>query len=184
MKEDGAEDDSGVVDEGREGLVEEDFADLEARAHDAADEEEELRRQDEAGHAGAEGGFEGVVAEAFVGEENVFRGEDFGEENAYTEDDEHGGEDDGERSVAAFFVARFAVPVEDGDEGDGGGSADEEVGEEIGEFEGGAVGILGDACAEEDVNVFDADEGQDSRKNGREHEKESGGVGAVGGGGF
>jgi hypothetical protein len=184
MEEDGAEDDSGVVDEGREGLVEEDFADLEARAHNAADEEEKLRGQDEACHGGAEGGLEGIVAEAFVGKKDVLGGEDFGQENADAEDDEHGGEDDGERAVAAFFVAGFAVTVEDGDERDGGGSADEEVGEEVGKFEGGAVGVLRDACAEEEVDVFDADEGKDSRENGREHEEEGGGVCAVSGGGF
>ena len=56
VEEDGAEDDSGVVDERRESLVEEDLADLEARAHNAADEEEELRGKDDAGHCGAERG--------------------------------------------------------------------------------------------------------------------------------
>ena len=184
MEEDGAEDDSGVVDEGREGLVEKDFADLEARAHDAADEEEELRGEDEACHGRAERGLEGIVTESFVGEQDVLGGEDFGEENADAEDDEHGGEYDGERAVAAFFVAGFAVAVEDSDERDGSGSADEEISEEVWEFEGGAVGVLSDACTEEEVDVFDADEGQESRQNGREHEEEGSGVSAVSGRGF
>ncbi len=46
MKDDGTEDDSGVVDEGSEGLVGEDLADLEARAHDTADEEKQLAGND------------------------------------------------------------------------------------------------------------------------------------------
>ena len=78
---------------------------------------------------------DGIGAEAFVGEPDVLRGEDFGEQDAGAEHDEHGGEDDGERAIAAFFVAGLAVAVEDGDEGDGGCAADEEVVEEVGEGE-------------------------------------------------
>ena len=197
VEEDGAEDDAGVVDDRGEGLVEEDLADLQARAHDAADEEEELAGKDEAGDGSAERGFGGIVAEAFIGEQDVLRGEDLGEQHANAEDDEHGGEDDGECAVAPFFVAGFAVAVEDGDERDGGGAADEEVGEQVREFEGGAVGVLGDAGAEERVDVFDADESEHAGEDGREHEENRGGEcgvrcreteqsqeGAVGSGGF
>ena len=50
-----------VVDERREGLVDEDLAHLQARAHHAADEEEELRGQDDAGERDAERGAVGIV---------------------------------------------------------------------------------------------------------------------------
>ncbi len=73
----------------------------------------------------------------------------------------------------------FAVTVEHSDEGDGGGSADEEVGEQVWKGEGGAIGVLRDAGAEEGVDVLDADEGEEAGEHGREHEEERGGVGGV-----
>ena len=82
VEEERAGDDAGVVDERGEGLVEEDLADLQARAHDAADEEEELCGQDEAGERGGERGADGVCAEAFVGEPDVLGREDFAEQDA------------------------------------------------------------------------------------------------------
>jgi len=158
VEEDGAKDDSGVIDNRSEGLVEEDFSDLQARTHNAADEEEQLRGNDDARHGGAEGDFSRIVAKAFVGKQDVLRRKDFGQQDADTEDNKHGGEDDGEGSVASFFVAGFAIAVEDRDQRYGGCAADEEVGEQVGKLEGCAIGVLCDARAEEGVDVFDADE--------------------------
>jgi len=128
VEEDGAKDDSGVVNDRGKGLIKKNFADLQTRTHDAANEEEQLRGNDDARHGGAESDFGRVVAKAFVGEQDVLRSKDFGQQDAETEDNEHGGENDGEGAVASFFVAGFAIAVEDGDEGYGGCAADEEVG--------------------------------------------------------
>ena len=127
-----AEDDSGVVDERGEGLVEEDLAHLQARADDASDKEEELCGKHPSGERSAEGKADGVCTEAFIEEPDIGGSEDFAEEDADSEHNQHGGEDDGERAVAALFVAGFAIAVEDGDDGDGGRAADEEVGDEVG----------------------------------------------------
>ena len=184
VEEDGAEDDSGVVDERGEGLVgkilrtwRRELITLPMKRKSCAG---RMRRVMVVQSAALRGSSRKPLLAR-----RTYSGAKISARRTPTpEDDEHGGEDDGECAVAALFVAGFAVAVEDGDEGDGGCSADEEVGEEVGEFEGGAVGVLGDAGAEEEVDVFDADEGEDSREDGREHEEEGGGVGAVGGGGF
>jgi len=82
--------------------------------------------------------------------------------------------------VAAFVVAGLTIAVEDGDEGDGGGAADEEVVEEVGESEGGAVGVLRGSCSEEGVDVADADEREDAGEDGAGHEQHGGRAGGVG----
>ena len=71
----------------------------------AADEEEELRGQDDPGERDAERGADGVGAEAFIGEPDILRCDDLAEQDAAAKDDQHGGEDDGERTVAALLVA-------------------------------------------------------------------------------
>jgi hypothetical protein len=180
VKEDGAKDDSGVINDRGEGLVQEDFADLQARTHDTANEEEQLRWNDNARHGGAEGDFCRVAAKTFISEQNILGRKDFGQQNAETEHKEHGGEDDGERAVAPFFVAGFAIAIEDGDERDGGCATDEEIGEQIGEFKRCAVGVLRDSGAEQGVDVFDADEGKDTGEHRRKHEQEGSGEDAVG----
>ena len=180
VEENGSKDDAEVVDERNAGLVEEDLADLKARAHAGADEEEELRGKDDAGERGAEMGAEGVGAEAGVGEPDVPGRGDFGEDDTGGEDDEHGGEDDGEGAVGTFVVAALAVAVEDGDERDGDGSSGEEVAEEVGEFEGGAVGILRGSGTEEVVDVFNAHQGEQAGAEGAQHEQDGGGAGGVG----
>ena len=100
--------------------------------------------------------------------------EDFGEQNTGAEDDDHGGENYGEGAVAAVFVAGFAIAVEDGNEGDGGGAADEEVVEEVGEGEGGAVGVLRGAGSKEGVDVADAHEREQTGAEGAQHEQDGG----------
>ena len=176
-EEDGSEDDAEVVDERRDGLVEEDLADEEARAEDSADEEEERAGEDDAGEAGAEE--RALGGEFGEGDAGVEGGEELGDQDGDGEDDHHGVEDDGERAVCALFVAGVAVAVEDGDEGDGGYSADEEVAEHVGELEGGVVGVGGLAGAEDVVDVFCADEAEDSGEEGGGHDEEGGGEGGV-----
>ena len=57
---------------------------------------------------------------------------------------------------------------------DGGGAADEEVGEQVGELEGGAVGVLLDARAEEVVDELDADEAEHAGEERAHHEQDGG----------
>ena len=129
-EEDCAEDDTGVVDEWGDGLVEEDLADEEFGADDTADEEEELRGEQEAGERGAEGGvLRGEAVEFITG---IDGSEDLCEQYGGAENEDHGIEYDGEGVVATFFVSVGTIAVEDGDERDGGYAADEEVGEHVG----------------------------------------------------
>ena len=73
----------------------------------------------------------------------------------------------------------LAVAVEDGDDGDGGGAADEEVVDEVGEGEGGLVGVLLDARAPDVVDVLDADEREEAGGERAGHQKNGGGAGGV-----
>ena len=68
---------------------------------------------------------------------------------ATAQHERHGGEDDGHDALALGFAALLAIAGEHGDEGDGGGSADEEVGEHVGQLEGGVEGVGGGAASEE-----------------------------------
>ena len=121
----------------------------------------------------------GMRAETLVGEQEILRGEDFAEQDAAAEHDQHGGEDDGERAVAALFVAGLAIAVEDGDERDGGRTADEEVGEQVGKLEGGLVGVLLGPGAPELVDDLDADEAEQAGGDGAEHQQNGRGAGGV-----
>src|SRR5580698_881694 len=106
-EEDGAEDDSQVVDERGDGLIEKDLADEELGAKNPSDEEEELRWKKDAGERGAEGGL--LAMEAVEGDAGVGGCEDFGENDRHGEDDGHGVEDDRECAVAACCIACGAV---------------------------------------------------------------------------
>ena len=73
-----------------------------------------------------------------------------------------------------------AVAVEDGDEGDGGGSADEEVVDPFGEIEGDVVGVGVVACAELVGDVLVADEADDAGEESGESKQEGcGGCGVA-----
>ncbi len=97
-------------------------------------------------------------------EADVVAGEDFAEDDGGAEDEHHGVEDDGEGAFAFGFVVVGAVALEDGDEGDGGRSADEEIVDELGEVEGYVVGVGAVACAEFVGDELIADEADDSRE--------------------
>ncbi len=128
-----------------------------------------MRGEEDAGDAGAEEALGRGGVEVDAGEE---RGEDFGEEDGAAEDDDHGVEDDGEGALAFGFVVVGAVAVEDGDEGDGGGSADEEVVDPLGEVEGYVVGVGVVACAELVGDVLVADKADDAGEESGESKKE------------
>ena len=145
-------------------------------AKDPSGEEEQLRGKENAGDAGAEDSLRGGRVEVDAGEE---WGEDFGEEDGGAEDDDHGVEDDGESSLAFGFVVVGAVAVEDGDKGDGGGTADEEVVDPLGEIEGHVVGVGVVAGAEFVGDVLVADEADDSGEERGESEEKGGGGGGV-----
>src|SRR5271170_1012535 len=157
-KENAAKDDAEVVDERRDGLEGELFADQKDGGKDASSEEKELRGEQDAGDARAEdaNGRGGIEVDASEGGSI-----DFGEEDSSAEDDSHRVENDGEGTLAFGFVVGGAIAVEDGDEGDGGGSADEEVIEQLGEDEGDVVGVGVVACAELVGDVLVADEADD-----------------------
>jgi hypothetical protein len=175
-EENSAEDDAEVVDERRDGLEGELFADEEDGGEDSAAEEEELRGEKDSGDAGAEDALRRRGVEIDAGEE---WGEDFGEKDRGAEDDDHSVEDDGEGAFAFGFVVGGAVAVEDGDEGDGGCAADEEVVDPLGEVEGYVVGVGVVACAEFVGDVLVADEADDAGEQCGEGEEESGGGGGV-----
>ena len=82
----------------------------------------------------------------------------------------------------ASVLAALAVAGEDGDEGDGGGAADEQGGDEVGELEGDVVGVGGGAGAEGVGDVLIADEADHAGEEGEGAEEESGGGGGVAGG--
>lgn len=180
-EKDGSEDDAEVVDEGCDGLVDEDFSDEEFGADDSADEEEELRGKKKPGERGGECGV--LRGEAVELPMDVEGSEDFGQSHGRAEDDDHGVEDDGDGAVATLFVACCAIAVEDGDERDGRDSADEEVGEHVGQLEGSVVGVGLRACAEDVIDVFGSDETKDAGEQRRDHDEQRGGVGGVGRGG-
>ena len=175
-EEGSAGDDAEVIDERREGLEGELFADEEDGGEDSAGEEEELAGEEDAGDVGAEDAFGrgGVEVEA-----DVVGGEDLGEDDGGAEDEDHGVEDDGEGALAFGFVVVGAVAVEDGDEGDGGCSADEEVVDELGEVEGYVVGVGVVACAEFVGDELVADEADDAGEERGEGEEEGRGGGGV-----
>ncbi len=157
-EEEAAGDDAEVVDERGDGLVGELFADEEDGGKDSAGEEEELAGEEDAGDAGAEKALGRVGIEV---DADVEGGEDLCEEDGSAEDDDHGVEDDGEGAFAFGLVVVGAVALEDGDEGDGGGSTDEEVVDQFGEEEGYVVGVGVMTRSELVGDVLVADEADD-----------------------
>jgi hypothetical protein len=150
-EEDSAKDDAEVVDEGRDGLEGELLSHEEHGGEDSTGEEEELRGKKDAGDAGTEEAFGRGGVEVDAGEE---RGEDLGEQDGEAENDGHGVEDDGEGSLAFGLVVLGAVAVEDGDEGDGGCAADEQVVDPLGEVEGNVVCVGGVSGSETPGDVL------------------------------
>ncbi len=106
--------------------------------------------------------------------------EELGEHDGGAEHQIHGGEDDGERALAVGFAAGIAVAGEDGDEGDGGRAADEEVGDHVGQREGGEEGIGLHAAAEEPGDVEIAHQAEDAGEQRGGHEQHGGGEDRVG----
>ena len=141
-------------------MIDKDFSDEEAGSEYSSGEEEELAGKEEACEVGAEGG--GFRVEAGEKGAGVEGGEELREEDGEAEDDEHGIEDDRQGAVCSGVVSCVAVAVEDGDEGDAGYAADEEVADHVGKLEGGGVGVGQVACAEDVGNVFGADQGENS----------------------
>ena len=68
------------------------------------------------------------------------------------------------RPLAFVFVVVGAVAIEDGDEGDGGCAADEEIVDPLGKVEGDVVGVCVVARAELVGDVLVADEADDARE--------------------
>ena len=163
-----ASDDAEVVDEWSERLEGELFADEEDSGEDAASKEEELAGEKDARDAGGEDAFGrgGIEVEA-----DVVGGEDLGEDDGGAEDEDHGVEDDGEGAFAFELVVVGTVALENSDEGDRGGAADEEVVDELGEIEGYVVGVGVVACAElvgDELIANEADDAGEERGQGEE----------------
>ena len=118
----------------------------------------------------AEYGFRGARFEVKT---NVERSENLGEDNGCAEDKDHGVEDDGERALTFHLVVIGTVAVENGDEGDGGGAADEEVVDEFGEVEGDVVGVGVMADAESVGDELFAQETEYARGKSGESEEQS-----------
>ena len=126
-----ADDGAETVDERRHGLNRKLLAHQQHRAKDAAGEETQLRGQQNAREQHAEGGFLRVeTAEPPAHEPGS---KDFGQNDGRAQNQVHGGEDDGERTLAFGLAPGLAIAGEDGDEGDGGRAADEKVGDHVGQ---------------------------------------------------
>ncbi len=164
-----AEDDAEVIDQRRDGLQGELFAHQHDGGEHSTSKEEELGRQDDACDAGAEQAFGRVGIEVDAGEE---RGEDLGQQDSDAEHQHHGVEDDGKRAFAFGLVVVSAIAVEDGDEGDGGCAADEEVADPLGQIEGDVVGVRAVACAELVGDVLVAHQADDAREQSRQRKQD------------
>ena len=182
-KQNAAQDHADVVDERGEGLEGELLAGEQDSAEDAAGEEEDLAGEDDAGEVDAERELLGVAGKAGEEEADVGGGKELGEEDGCAQDEEHRRENDGQGFLRFGFLTALTVAGEHGDEGDGGGAADEEVRKGVGKLEHGAEGVGGRAFAEEKGNVLDADERDDLGKKGGSGEQEGGSEGGLGLGG-
>ena len=80
---------------------------------------------------------------------------------------------------AFSFAACVAVTGEDGDEGDGGCSADEEVGDHVGQNEGGVECVSFRAAAEGERDVLHAHKAHQAREDCGDHQQHGGGIGGV-----
>ncbi len=112
-------------------------------------------------------------------EADVVASEDLAEDDSGAEDEHHGVEDDGERSLAFALVVVGAVALEDGDEGDGSCPADEEVVDEFGEVKGYVVSVGIVACAELVGDELIADEADDAREERGQGKEKGRGRGSV-----
>ena len=152
------------------------FANEENGGEDSTGEEEELAGEKDAGDAGGEDAFGGGGVEVKA---DVIGGKDLGEDDGGAKDENHGVEDDGERSLAFGLVVVGAIAFEDGDEGDGGCAADEKVVDELGEVEGYVIGVGVVACAELVGDELVADEADDAREERGESEEQGRGCRGV-----
>lgn len=175
-EEDAAEDDAGGVDQWGEGLEGELFANESDGGEDTADEEEDLAGKENARHGGAKGD-DGRIVWAEVA--RVPRDEELSEAETGRKDERDGGEDDGEGTVACFDLAALAIAGEDGDEGDGSGTADEEAGDEVGKLEGDVVSVRCGAGAEGVGDVFIANEADNAGEQSEKAEQQGSGGGGV-----
>jgi hypothetical protein len=71
------------------------------------------------------------------------------------------------------------IAAENCDEGDGGGSADEEIRDHVGELEGGVESVGVGVSSEEIGDVFDPYQPHDAREHGRGYQEERGCKGSV-----
>ncbi len=172
-----ADDNGDVVEQRPESRKQEQAARKQHRGHDAADVEEDLRRQQDAGEVNAEIELIGVETAEQVALD--LRSEDFGEDGADPQHDRHHGDDDGEGLLRVlFFVLREEAGV-DGNEGDGGGAAGDNVVQPVGNGETGDVGIGLRAGAEGPGDVGLADVSDDARRHDGRHQQQRGRKGAV-----
>ncbi len=167
-EEQAAEDDAERVDQRGDALVGELLANESDGGEDTAGEEEDLAGEEDAGHLRAERGLLGAGGEEALG---VDGRQELGEQDDGAEHEQHGVEDDGEGAVAGLVLAALAVAAEDGDEADGGGASDEEVGDQVRELEGDIVGVGARTCAEGVGDVFVADETDDAGEEGEAAEE-------------
>ena len=72
---------------------------------------------------------------------NVQGRKDLGQHDSGAQNEVHGGQDDRERALPLCFASCLPIAREDGDKGDGGGAADQEVRDHVGQHEGGVQGV-------------------------------------------
>ena len=172
-----ADDGAEAIDERRHGLDAKLLAHQQHRAKDAAGEETQLRGKQNAREQHAERGL--LRVKAVEPQVNVPGSEDLGEHDGRAQHQVHGGEDDGERTLALGFAPGLAIAGEDGDEGDGGRAADQEIRDHVGQDKGGIESVGLDAAAEEPSDIFDAHQPDDAREKRGNHQQDGGGKDAV-----
>ena len=148
-------------------MIEEDLAHQQTRTERAANEEEQLRRQQDAGEVGTERS--GLRIERAEEEVRVERGKEFGKHNPGAEQERHREQHDGERAVATLIVAGLAIAVEDVDERDRCYSANQKIVDHVGQVERRVIRIGNAACAEHMRDVLLAHQTKQAREYGRDH---------------
>ena len=162
---------------GRHGLYAEPLAHHQDRAKNTAGEKTQLRGQQNAREHCALRGFRRI--EAAEPPAHVPGREDFREHDGRAQHEVNGGKNHGERAVAFGLAALLAIAGEDGDKGDGGRAADEEIGDHVGQDESGIEGIGLSAAAEEPDNVLDPYQSDEARQKRGHHQDYGGGEDAV-----
>ena len=156
-----ASNDAEVVDNRLKCLVEILLAHQQRSAENAARKEKDLRRQQKPRHVRAKHHLRG--GKAGISEADVRSGKKDKHDGGCGEHQHHQVEDGEEHPFALGLFVALPIAVEDGDKGDGDGSANQKVVHQVGQAKGRHVGIGLRPRAKEPCNEFAASEADEAR---------------------